>query len=330
MITASIKKTALCCLSLLIANTCSTTARAVPQAAANDETVNSAANEETELEYVRIRRDERRLAVALETSVISFGESPKSPGVTVDLLGAIHLGEEQYYKQLNEQFAQYDVLLYEAVMPEAAVQQGFRPGKAKGSGRSLTLEDEWTEAKVGLQAISVLQLGMKDALGLEFQLAGIDYTAENFVHADMTQEEFEASMEKRGESFSEMLVREMSKAAVQQKTRNPVAQQLDLMFSLLSSDRVYRVRRIAAVELAKANEGTAFAGADGTSTIITERNIKALEVLSKQLKSGKTRIGIFYGAGHFPDMEERLIKEFGFTRLSEKWVTAWQLRDSGD
>ncbi|MFY9256244.1 MAG: hypothetical protein WAO83_22510 [Fuerstiella sp.] len=301
------------------------TQKAAAPAETQDETESAEADEDS-LEYVRIRRNERRLAVALETSVIQFGESTKYPNATIDLIGAIHLGEPQYYKQLNDKFSDYDALLFEAVMPEEAVKQNFRPGRAKGAGRSLSEEDEWTEAKVGLQAISVLQLGMKDALGLEFQLAGIDYTARNFVHADMTQEEFEASMERRGESFSEMLLREMSKAAVQQQDKNPMAQQLDLMFSMILSDRIYRVRRIAAVELAKANEGTAFASEDGTSTIITERNIKALQILSRELKAGKKKIGIFYGAGHFPDMEERIVKEFGFKRQSEEWVTAWQLR----
>jgi hypothetical protein len=329
MIARLFNKNTLLCLSIFGTSFVLSDATAAPQVAVDEKADAASAVEETPLEYVRIRRNDRKLAVALETSVIRFGESTRYPNVTIDLIGAIHLGEEQYYKQLNDQFSEYDVLLYEAVMPEEAVNQGFRPGRAKGSGRSLSVEDEWTDAKVGLQAISVLQLGMKDALGLEFQLSGIDYNAKNFVHADMTQEEFEASMARRGESFSEMLVREMGKAAAQQQDKNPIAQQMDLMFSMLSSDRVYRVRRIAAVELAKANEGTAFAGEDGTSTIITERNIKALQVLTRQLNSGKKRIGIFYGAGHFPDMEKRVVEEFGFKRLSEEWLTAWQLRDSG-
>ncbi len=222
-------------------------------------------------------------------------------------------------------FSKYDALLFEAVMPKEAVRRGFRPGVG-GGGRRRNDEDQWTDAKVGLQAISVLQLGAKDALGLEFQLAGIDYTSRNFVHADMTQEEFEASMAKRGESFSQMLAREMGKAALKQQNVNPLAQSLDLALSLLSSDRKYRVRRIAAVELTRANEGDTFAGADGTSTIITERNIKALQVLKAQLKKGRKRIGLFYGAGHFPDMEKRVLDEFGYERVSEKWVTAWELR----
>ena len=277
-------------------------------------------------EYVRIRRNERRLAAALETSIVNFGSSSRYPNATVDLVGAIHLGENIYYEQLNQVFTEYEVVLYEAVMPEAAVRRGFRPGGGMGSGRSLSDEDQWTEAKIGLQAISTLQVTMKDGLGLDFQLAAVNYRKNNFVHADMTQEEFEASMAKRGESFSELLVREMGKAAMQQQEKNPFAQQLDLAFSLLSSDRVYRLRRIAAVELSKANEGTAFASSDGTSTIITERNIKALKVLKQQLNAGKKKIAIFYGAGHFPDMEERLVDEFGLQRKSERWLTAWQLR----
>lgn len=277
-------------------------------------------------EYVRIKRNERRLAQALQTSIVKFGDSSQYPNATVDLIGAIHLGEASYYDALNKAFSEYDVLLFEAVMPAAAVQRGFRPGGGKGTGRRLSDEDAWNEAKIGLQAISALQLTMKDALGLEFQLGAIDYYKSNFVHADMTQEEFEASMAKRGESFSEILVREMGRAAIQQQDKNPFAQQLDLMFSLVASDRTFAVRRIAAVELAKANEGTAFAEADGTSTIITERNIKAFKVLRQQLNKGNKRIGIFYGAGHFPDMEERLEKEFGLSRKSERWLTAWELR----
>lgn len=282
----------------------------------------------SEQEYVRIRKDDRKLAAALETSVVTFSESNKYAGATVDLIGAIHLGEAQYYDQLNTLFDKYDALLFEAVMPEEAVKQDLRPGSGRAGSKELSDEQEWSEAKIGMAAISVLQLGMKDALGLEFQLAAIDYAKDNFVHADMTAEEFEATMAKRGESFSKMLAIEMSKAMTEQQKKNPLAMNLDMMLSALSSDRVYRIRRIAAVELAKAGEGEAFAGSDGTSTIITERNLKALEVLKKELKAGHKKIGIFYGAGHLADMEKRMVSDFGFKRTGESWLTAWKLREA--
>lgn len=297
---------------------------AEPKAASSDEATKTKTPEH---EYVRIRKNEKGLAVALETSVITLENASRFSGASVDLIGAIHLGEPEYYSQLNELFKKYDVLLFEAVMPEEAVKQGLRPGGGDGSHRKgLTDEQEWTDAKVGMTAISVLQLGMKDALGMEFQLTGVDYTAENFVHADMTAEEFESSMSRRGESFSGMLLTEMGKSMAAQQEQNPIAMNLDLMLSALSSDRAYRIRRIAAVQLAKAGAGDAFAGFDGTSTIITERNKKCLDVMSREIKNGKKKIGIFYGAGHFADMEDRMTDEYGFQRTAEDWLIAWHLR----
>lgn len=291
---------------------------------------------EPQPQYIRIRKNERKLAVALETSVAHFSKSEKYPDAEVDLIGAIHLGDAQYYKDLNALFPKYDVVLFEAVMPEEAVRLGMRPGT--GGARAADAEpakdaepaedadtESWDDAKIGFTAISVLQLGMKDVLGMEFQLAAVDYSPHNFVHADMTAEEFEATMKKRGESFSQMLLSEMGKSMSNQQKVNPLAMNLDIMLSAVSSDRSWAARRIAASQIVKAGEGNAFAGKDGTSTIITERNLKCLEVLQYQLKKHR-RIGIFYGAGHYPDMGQRLQKDFGFQLTGEDWVTAWKLR----
>lgn len=280
-------------------------------------------NEET---YIRIRRNERRLAMALETSVKTYSESEMFPNAQVDLIGAVHLGDAEYYEKLNEIFPEYDVVLFEAVMPERAVEMGLRPG-GQGSERrpSLSDEDEWNDAKIGFAAISVLQLSMKDMLGMEFQLSAVDYTPENFVHADMTAEEFEATMLARGESFSKMLLNEMGRSLSAQQQQNPLAMNLDLLFSAFAADRSWAMRRIAASQLVKAGAGDAFSGADGTSTIITERNRKCLEVLRKELENHR-KIGIFYGAGHFADMGERMESEFGFKPTQEVWIPAWQLR----
>lgn len=282
-------------------------------------------SEEKLQEYVRIRRDDNNVAVELQTSVIRFGDSPRYPGASVDLIGAIHLGEEQYYNTLEREFKKYDSLLFEAVMPAEAVRRGLRPGGQSKSRRSFDANQEWSDAAVGLATIGILQDGAKDVLGLESQLASIDYYAANFVHADMTQEEFTSKMARRGESFSEIMTREMGKAALEQQKLSPIAQNLDMVLSLLASDRQFRLRRIAAAQMTKANEGLAFAEADGTSTIITERNIKAFKVLKQELLKGRKKLGLFYGAGHFPDMEKRLAAEFGFKRQAETWVTAWDL-----
>ena len=61
------------------------------------------------------------------------------------------------------------------------------------------------------------------------------------------------------------------------------------------------------------------------SVIIGDRNIKCLKVMNEQITGGKKNIGIFYGAAHFPDMEERMI-EMGFKQTNHRWLNAWHLK----
>src|SRR5690625_6813811 len=49
--------------------------------------------------------------------------------------------------------------------------------------------------------LGLIQGGLKNLLGLSFQLEEIDYTAANFMHADLSPGELEAAMEARGESW---------------------------------------------------------------------------------------------------------------------------------
>ena len=74
---------------------------------------------------------------------------------------------------------------------------------------------------------------------------------------------------------------------------------------------------------------SALDGPEG-STIITERNKVALKVLAEQITAGKKRIGVFYGAGHMPDMEQRMIKDLGVRRATERWLVAWDLRPAAE
>ena len=64
--------------------------------------------------FVRLRRGEDKQPLALETAVASFvSTTEKRPRVTVDLVGAIHIADKQYYEQLNQRFTTYDAVLYE-------------------------------------------------------------------------------------------------------------------------------------------------------------------------------------------------------------------------
>ena len=66
-------------------------------------------------------------------------------------------------------------------------------------------------------------------------------------------------------------------------------------------------------------------GPDG-SVLVAERNITALKVMDREIKSGKKNLGIFYGAAHLPDFDKRLTKELGFQRAETSWNTAWKIQ----
>jgi hypothetical protein len=257
--------------------------------------------------YIRLVRDESKRPLAMETAVIRFASADR-PGVVVDLIGAVHIADKSYYDDLNKLFDSYEVLLYELVAPEGTK----IPKEGRKGG--------------GAHPIGALQDGMGSLLELKHQLACIDYSKENFVHADMSPEEFSKTMESRGESFLQMFLRMMGQGMAQQAAGgNQGGGDAALLLALFSRDRATKLK-VAMAEQFENLEGqlSVLDGPDG-STIITERNRKCFEVLEKQLKDGKKTIGVFYGAGHFPDMEKRLAADFGMKRQSEKWLTAWQL-----
>jgi hypothetical protein len=69
----------------------------------------------------------------------------------------------------------------------------------------------------------------------------------------------------------------------------------------------------------------AFGGEEG-STLITDRNAAALDVLGDEIAKGRRRIAIFYGAAHMDDFDERLREDFGLQPSEPEWLEAWDLR----
>ncbi|HMP78480.1 MAG TPA: hypothetical protein PKD54_03415 [Pirellulaceae bacterium] len=260
--------------------------------------------------FFRLRRDARKRPIALETSVTRYrGVNAEGKPVTVDLIGVVHIGEQGYYESLNRQFSQYDALLYELVAPEGTrVPQGGR-----GDGGNAN-------------PLAALQMGMKSVLGLEFQLDHIDYHQDNFVHADMSPEEFFESMRNNEESIGRMLLKAMGQGMANQ-SRGGGPTDAEMLLSLFSSNRELKMRRAFAEQMQQMEGGMAiFEGKDG-STIITHRNAKAMEVLRREIDAGKTKLGLFYGAGHLPDMQRRLIDDFQMQRGGQFWLTAWNMSD---
>ncbi len=279
-----------------------------------------AANTDLGKDWVRLRRDKKNKPLALEVAIVRYIPAAGIPAKNknsdfsnspdyVDLVGAIHVGDRAYYKKLNKRFRSYDALLYELVAPEGTVVE-------QGRGTPNT------------HPLGALQNGMKSMLEVEHQLEIVDYTRPNFVHADMSPEEFQESMQSREESFLQMYFRMAGQAAAiqSQQLANGESTDVDFMMAMFAKDRPRKLK-IAFAKQFESMESllTSISGPEG-STLITERNKRALEVLRQELQAGKRKVGIFYGAGHLADMHERLIKDFGLTPVNITWLEAWDLK----
>ena len=259
-------------------------------------------------QFLRVVKDKQGNPVAMETAIVRYvPRDCGQTGPTVDLVAAVHIGEKSYYKQLNQEFKKYDVVLYELVAPE-----GTRVPKGGGARSS--------------HPVSAIQRGMTQLLELAFQLNEIDYTAKNLAHADLSPEALSKAMEKRGESLWTMLVRSMGYALAKQNKASGRSSDADLFLALLDKNRALALKRIMAEQF-RDMEGMmrAMAGPDG-SALIADRNQAALKVLKQKIAKGKAKIAIFYGAAHMSDMEKRLRDDFALTPIKTRWLVAWNLK----
>jgi hypothetical protein len=242
----------------------------------------------------------------LEAALVTYRNAD---GVSVHLVSALHVGEPAYYKGLNDTFEKYDAVLYEMIKPKGSPPP--QPGQKSGS------------------AISSFQRFLKDTLALDFQLDDIDYTPDNFVHADLDAETFTAMQQQRGESILgimlKSMMREMAKQAEGEGRKAPEIGLIDLLVAMKSPDRPRQLKLLLARQFDDIEDQ--MAGMDGPngSVIITERNKKCLEVLKQTIAGGKNKnIGIFYGAGHMHDMEQRL-EDMGFKKTTTEWRIGWDM-----
>jgi hypothetical protein len=280
-------------------------------------------------DYVRYVGDDKR--GKLQTSIVTM----KKGDVTVELIGAVHVADPDYYKALTKLFAGYEELLFELVDGQK-LKEGLEskpsPGKPAKKTRpspndeSETLPDE-EDRSPAFKIISGLMHGFGNYFQLQYQTDGIDYHTKNFVHADVSMDEFVRMQADKGESFVD-LIRKAMEAQLQVGTdRKAEPKGSQLLLALLGDSSGLKVAM--ARQLSAADELVTAMEQDGGSVIITERNKKALEILDRQVTAGRKNLGLFYGAAHLSDIEDRLVK-MGYHRTGERWMTAWDIKPRAD
>lgn len=292
--------------------------------------------------FIRFIEDEE--SAALQTAVTTY---ENANGVKVDLVGAIHIGDEAYYKGFNELFKGYEIVLYELVGKPEEVDPGHQ-AEAEEENADRNNGDEAPDRKAEAEAkadpkktdmtakiLGGSQIALLELLNLSHQMQHVDYTAENFVHADVSWEKFRAMQKEKGENLFTMLqssikaqnrlAKEQRKNGIKQPGLRESVAMLAALYKAARGGDATELKLIMARQMEETERLMVhMENEDGGSVIITERNKVALAKLDEQLAAGKKNLGIFYGAGHFPDMEKRLL-ERGFKAKETKWRTAWDI-----
>ena len=252
---------------------------------------------EQRTDFIRVDEDEKNSR--LQTSVTRYVKD----GVSVDLIGAVHIADKQYFLDLNNLFTQSEVLLFEMVGGDK-----MKEGKNLNDAKKKDAQFSFLETMYNT---------MQDKLDLAGQKDHVDYSKENFVHADLSMEDFQKLQKEKKESLLSFAMKNA------QSAKKPAKQpDMGKLFKALLTGNSDLLKLNIVHTLGQGDDQiAAFAG---KSVIIGDRNVKCLEVMNEQIEAGKKNIGIFYGAAHFPDMEDRMLK-MGFKKTNQYWMTAWNI-----
>lgn len=246
----------------------------------------------------------------LQTAVTRYRNQE---GQYVDLIAAVHIGDQTYYDELNNYFAKLDELLFELV----ADLSNIRTAQLNSQSGS---------------PLSLIQTLLANYLQLDFQLSAVNYAAKNFRHADLSASELRDIMASKDESFFTMF---LTMAAAQMSAEReglandsirPTAFTLvSLMNALSAENQAQALKFLLAQELARSGGLTIDAEIESELTILGDRNQAALQVLEDSLAEGNREIGLFYGAAHMPGLARAMTNDMGFQMESQQWVTAWAI-----
>lgn len=244
----------------------------------------------------------------LQTAVISY---ENDSGVILDLVAAVHIGEPEYYEELNAYFQTRDVVLYELV---AEADDRPTPGTISSGGSPL----------------GFVQQSLAGFLSVSFQLNHIDYSAPNFRHADLSPTQLRDIMQAKNENFFSMFLSlALAQMAMEQSATSDSLSSFNLLTvirALIAEDRANAFKYLFAEELGRSNGVIVGPALEQQLTILGDRNRVALEVLADTLQQATaTKISLFYGAAHMPGIERGITDSLGFKKLDQHWLSAWKI-----
>ncbi len=277
------------------------------------------------------------LQVAVRKLVPANGTGP-----VIWLTGASHIGETNYYRELQRHLDMQQLVLFEGI--HAGRKVGMTNGVASGKPATDPAPDTKKEALASEPAAksgerASLQKDLAESLGLVFQLEAINYARTNFRNSDLSVQELRDLMDKDDEpaapdSPKEKRKNEAFETLLKAMEGNSLfGTLLKAGFKLVGgSPKLQAMTKLALIE--------ALGGIRGDlsrmkslpedmqrlmEVLIQTRNDAVLKDLRAELKRAAppASISVFYGAGHMDDLERRVRREFGYRVESDLWLPAF-------
>jgi hypothetical protein len=222
---------------------------------------------------------------------------------------------------------QYALVTGEAVdggeAPQRAVVTSLGPDGQSQDGKGDDIRQEGKSASKKGKKDPGLQSKLADALGLTFQLDAMDSSKSNWRSSDMSMDQLQARFAAAG-ADGEQLLKMLDGSSLMGQLASFV------LGFVKSSPQLAATVKMMMVDMLGSADAMAAGPAElqkMMAVILIDRNDVVLKDLRGVIDTESRKdVAIFYGAGHLPDMEAKLRKDFGYVAASgadgETWLPA--------
>lgn len=212
------------------------------------------------------------------------------------LVGAVHVGNKDYYQNLQRLLDSNELVMFEGVKGEA------KPAEKKPTPAASNNKPVYKT--------------LSDGLGLEFQLSAIDYTHKNWKNVDLTWEQMDKinkEAEKKGGGSSAY--------GNIKNVLDPNSSQAKALANMMDTATPGTKEALKLLIIKYVAAGKVSLDPATEKLIVDARNKVVIDELSATIKAehAPKSVAVFYGAMHMPSMEKDLVTKFGYKLGKQQW-----------
>lgn len=291
--------------------------------------------------YMRIVHPDTN-TIALQIAVRRFVPGTGA-GPTYWLVGTSHIGDSNYYRALQKQLDAQTIVLYEGVNSDAHPRHVLKPGAPPETTNAPPPVADGGETNAGYS----MQSALAESLGLVFQLDAIDYDRTNFLNSDLSVLQIQrlllndpdarpAAPGEKGRSSPtfDALLQIMDGSSFLGSIAKWGVQMIGSSPQLQATTKFMLIEALGGMK----GDFSEMRGLppdmqDLLKVLIEARNQNVVDDLKTEspLVPSTGSIAVFYGTGHMPNLEKRIIRQLHYRPDGDVWFTAFSvdLRKTG-